>query len=148
MTTPGLGLAPRFNRTARWRSACLLTLLSIVISLASCATAPPAPQVQRLTAQVFAPSQTVDLLDAPPAAPYLAIARLQVADPTGTAARDQLIAQLVQAAKSLGAQALVIEQVQREDSARIAFDPAGGQMQGGPQVTSMTVSALAIRYSR
>lgn len=146
MNTPGL--APRFNRPARWRSACLLTLLSIVISLASCATAPPAPQVQRLTAQVFAPSQTVDLLDAPPAAPYLAIARLQVADPTGTAARDQLIAQLVQAAKSLGAQALVIEQVQREDSARIAFDPAGGQMQGGPQVTSTTVSALAIRYGR
>ncbi len=146
MTRPSPGLAPPFKRAALVRGACLPALLSIAIGLASCAAAPPAPQIQRLTAESFAPSQTVDLLAAPPAAPYLAIARLQVADPTGTAARDQLIAQLVQAAKSLGAEALVIEQVQREDSARIAFDPAGGQMQGGPQVASTTVSALAIRY--
>lgn len=118
-----------------------------IIGLASCATAAPAPQIDRLTAETFPPTPTVDLLVAPPGQPYIKIARLVVQDPTGTAARDQLIAQLVDAARGLGANALVVQQVQRDDSSRIAFDPAGGQMQGGQQVASTTVTALAIRYT-
>lgn len=129
------------HRTRRW-----LASAAIACGLAACATVPPGAEVQRLTEQQFAPTQTVDVLDAAPKLPYLPIARLHVADPTGVASRDQLAAQLANTARTLGADALVIERVERDDTSRVAFDPAGGQMQGGQAVASIAMTALAIHY--
>jgi hypothetical protein len=126
----------------RWLSS-----VAVACGLAACAALPPDADVQRLTDQQFAPTQTVDVLEAAPDAPFVRIARLRVADPTGVATREQLVAQLSGTARGLGADALVIERVERDDTSRVAFDPAGGQMQGGQAVASIAVAALAIRYS-
>jgi len=127
---------------ARW-----LLATACAMGLAACAAMPPGPDVQRLTEQQFAPTQTVDVLDAAPAEPFVGIARLHVADPTGSATRDQLVAQLVGTARGLGADALVVEKVDRDDTSQVSFDPAGGQMQGGAQTASIAVTALAIHYN-
>ena len=126
-----------------------LVALALTLCVAACASAPPAPQIQRLTTQSFPATQIVDVLDTPPAGQaYTAIARLTVSDPTGAATQAQLIAQLVDTARNLGADALVIERVDHQSATQVAFNPSGGQMQGGEQTTSLTVSALAIRTSR
>jgi hypothetical protein len=134
------------TRPSWTRGAHLLLAVFLALGVAACAAVAPAPDVERLTEATFAPTQTVDVLDAAPAAPFTRIARLHVADPTGTASRDQLVAQLVATARGLGADALVVEQVQRSDTSHLAFDPAGGQMQGGQAVASIAITALAIHY--
>lgn len=131
------------HRPWRWLSS-----VAIAWGMAACAAVPPAADVQRLTDQQFAPTQTVDVLEAVPNAPFVRIASLRVVDPTGVATREQLVAQLSDTARGLGADALVIERVERDDTSRVAFDPAGGQMQGGQAVASIAVTALAIHYSR
>lgn|SRR5690348_4079547 len=134
-----VGLLPR--RPRRWLSS-----VTLACGLAACAAVPPGASVQRLTDQQFAPTQTVDVLATAPGTPFVPIARLRVADPTGAATREQLVAQLSDTARGLGADALVIERVERNDTSRVAFDPAGGQMQGGQAVASIAVTALAIHY--
>ncbi len=121
-------------RSLPQRGARLLLAAALAAGLVACAAVAPAPQVQRLTQQQFSPTQTVDVLDVSPQEPFTGIAKLNVSDPTGTATRDQLVAQLVETARSLGADAIVVERVERSDSSRVAFDPSGGQMQGGQQV--------------
>ena len=120
-----------------------------MLALAGCATANlAAPSVQELSTNHYAPTQTVDVLSAPPSEPFESIARLQLTDPTGTATRSQLVAQLTATAKSLGANALVIEQVTLAGGAPVSFNPAGGQMQGGStDAGAASITALAIRYT-
>ena len=124
-------------------------IVSLLLALAGCATANlAAPSVQELTTNHYAPTQTVDVLNAPPTAPFESIARLQLADPTGVATRSQLVAQLTAAARNLGANALVVEETTLPGGAAVSFNPAGGQMQGAStNAGAASISALAIRYT-
>lgn len=122
---------------------------ALALALAGCASSGlVAPSVQRLSQTQYAATATVDVLSAPPATPFEPIARLQLADPTGAASSSQLVAQLSETAKGLGANALVVEQVTHASGGAVAFNPAGGQMQQGNAATGATsVTALAIRYT-
>lgn len=136
------------RRTRRLVSLAWIGALGLV--LAGCASSGlVAPKVQLLSQAHYAPTATIDVLNAPPATPFEPIARLQLADPTGAASSSQLVAQLGETAKNLGANALVVEQVTREGGASVAFNPAGGQMQSDSAGTGVaSVTALAIRYKQ
>lgn len=126
-----------------------LLLLAVALALlAGCATvaSDEGVQVHPLSAMHYAPTQTVDVLSAEPAQPHEALAELVLADPTGTATRSQLTAQLIAAARQLGADALVVEHVAQPAAAGVAFNPAGGQMQG-TSAGGLSISAQAIRYT-
>lgn len=124
-------------------------LACAAVALAGCATtgAVGAPVVVPLSQVHYEPTQTVDVLNAAPRTPYAPIARLTLADPTGAATSSQLTAQLADVAKTLGANALWVEQVARAGKAAVAFNPAGGQMQQDTQAAAITVTALAVRYT-
>lgn len=115
--------------------------------LAGCATVSTTPAIERLATQTYAPTQTVDVLSASPDRPFVKIARLTLGDPTGSATRAQLIAQLASTAQGLGANAIVVEHVAQSGGAGIGFNPSGGQMQDSSNPAPLTVSALAIRYT-
>lgn len=128
--------------------ACAALIAVAVIALAGCATtATTAPVVEQLTQAHYAPTQTVDVLATAPAAAFERIARLRLSDPTGVATQSQLVAQLADTAKALGANALVVEQVTRAGTPDVGFNPAGGQMQATGNGGAITVTALAIRYT-
>lgn len=130
-------------------AASLAWLGALALALGGCATSGAvAPSVERLGTTQYAPTQTVDVLSAPPSTPFERIARLQLADPTGAASSSQLVAQLSETAKSLGANALIVESVTRVGGAAVAFNPAGGQMQNDSAAAgTASVTALAIRYA-
>jgi hypothetical protein len=131
------------------RGASVAWLGALMLALAGCATGGlVAPTVEQLSQTHYAPTQTVDVLSAPPSVPYASIARLHLSDPTGVASSSQLIAQLSDTAKGLGADALIVEQASHASGADVAFNPAGGQMQGSSTDRGATsVTALAIHYT-
>jgi hypothetical protein len=137
--------------TRQHRGVVLIALMffaGVVVALGGCATAGvAAPSVVELTQAHYAPTQTVDVLSAPPQAAFERIARLQLSDPTGVATQSQLVAQLADSAKTLGADALVIEQVSRAGGTDVTFNPAGGQMQNTGNGGALAITALAIRYT-
>lgn len=125
-----------------------LTVPAVCILLAACAsTGVVAPQVERLTTVQYAPTQVVDVLGAMPTAAFQRIARLRVDDPTGTATRAQLVAELQAAAGKLGANAVVVSSETRAGGASVGFNPAGGQIQDVAGTGQVLLTALAIRYT-
>lgn len=133
------------RRGAPWLYA---TVAGAMLALAGCgATVATTPQVESLTSAHYAPTQTVDVLSVAPTAGYERLARLQLADPTGVATRSQLVAQLADAAKALGANALIVESATRANTAVVGFNPAGGQMQDSGDTGALAVTAVAIRYT-
>lgn len=145
------------NSVKRWQCMNLyryilrLWMLAAVIcvgaALAGCATTSTGPTVKRLTQRQYPPTQTVDVLTTLPQKNYARIAQLQANDPTGSATRSQLIAELVNSAQQLGANAIVIEQIQQSSGSELSFNPSGGQMQSAGGGQPMSVRALAIRYA-
>lgn len=132
----------------RWLAIALLA--GAVACLGACATggSTAGVVVDTLSQAHYPPTQTVDVLNAPPSAHYEALARLVVSDPTGVATSSQLVAQLSDTARTLGANALVVEQVAQAGGGNVAFNPSGGQMQGAANASgALSVTALAIRYS-
>jgi hypothetical protein len=130
--------------------AALVLLAGALLALAGCATTAGSDkgvQVRPLSAVHYAPTQTVDVLNAEPARPHEALAELALTDPTGTATSSQLTAQLIAAARQLGADALVVEHVAQPAPAGVAFNPAGGQMQDASTGGVLSISAQAIRYT-
>lgn len=140
--------ASTHRQYGKWMVA--LTLLAgIAVALTGCATASVgAPVVVQLTQTHYAATQTVDVLSVPPQAAFEPIARLQLSDPTGVATQAQLIAQLTNSAKALGANALIVEKVSRAGTTNVTFNPAGGQMQNTDAGGALAITALAIRYTR
>lgn len=141
---PPAGAPARSVRTL----ASLVLLTAMAASLAGCATGGvAAPTVQLLSQTHYAATQTVDVLGALPSTPFERIAQLQLNDPTGVATQSQLVAQLSDTARNLGANALVVESVSHSGGGDVAFNPSGGQMQGTNAGGSIAVTALAIRYT-
>jgi len=143
-------IAKPMRSTQRLGAACAaLVLLTGALALGGCATTggDQGVQVRPLSAMHYAPTQTVDVLTAQPAQPHEALAELALTDPTGTASRSQLTAQLVAAARQLGADALVVEHVAPQAPAGVAFNPAGGQLQDADTGGTLSISAQAIRYT-
>lgn len=143
-SSPLRSLSP-LARFTPWRC---LAIAALALILGACATGQAAqPSVTMLSAAHYAPTQTVDVLTAEPQKPHQSIARLVLADASGGATRAQLVAQLTDTAKGLGANALVLENVDQSGTKQLAFNPSGGQMQGTDASVSLSVTALAIRYT-
>lgn len=125
-------------------------LVVIVLALGGCATTggDKGLVIDPLSRAHYAPSQTVDVLASMPARAHETLARLTLTDPTGNATSSQLTAQLTEAARHIGADALVLEQVSRPAATAMAFNPSGGQMQHTDAGGASSISALAIRYTR
>lgn len=134
-------------RHAPWR-VWLPLLAASVMALGGCATTGTdrGLTIQPLSTAHYAATQTVDVLSEAPQVPWEKIARMTLADPTGTATSSQLIAQLAGAAKNLGADALVVEHVSRAANAEVGFNPAGGQMRADTTGV-ISITALAVRYT-
>ena len=132
----------------RWLAVACMAVAAMAC-LGGCAANGPAAGVvvQPLSQASYPPTQTVDVLNAVPAARYEALARLVVSDPTGTATSSQLVAQLSDRARTLGANAIVVEKVAQAGGNSVAFNPSGGQIEGSGTGGTLTVTALAIRYS-
>lgn len=126
--------------------AWLLALACGILLTACASTGVVAPHVERLTTVQYTPTQVVDVLDAAPTAPFQRVARLRVDDPTGTATRAQLVAELQAAAGKLGANAVVVSAEVRSGGANVGFNPAGGQIQDVAGTSQVSLTALAIRY--
>lgn len=125
-------------------------LLCATLALAGCASPggnPGGVVIQPVDQAHYAPTQTVDVLGAEPTRPHVTLARLTLSDPTGSATLSQLTAQLVEAARQLGASALVLAPVARPTAADVGFNPAGGQMQNSQAGSALSISAQAIRYT-
>lgn len=145
-------LIPRTGRADgscyRRAPAVIALLVSAVIALGGCATAGVgAPTVERLGSTQYAPTATVDVLSTMPSRAHERIARLQLNDPTGVASQSQLVAQLSETAKSLGANALVVDAMSRSAGAGVAFNPVGGQIQQNGEAGPVSITALALRYT-
>lgn len=140
------------SRHPRWLPSARLPLAVMLVAsivLAGCATtAAMAPVVERLTTATYAPTQTVDVLAAKPAGDFVPLARLTLDDPTGSATRAQLLAQLSAVARRMGANALVVESVAHDQSADVAFNPAGGQIEQSTHQGIRAMTVLAIRYTQ
>lgn len=123
--------------------------LILCAGLSGCSTTGSGgPVVRRLTQRHFPPTQTVDVLNALPQQPFIRIARLQAKDPTGSATRSQLIAELTAEAQKLGATAIVLGTEQSSSGGgQISFSPSGGQMQSSGAEQPLALDALAIRYA-
>lgn len=129
------------------RAGTLALLAVAALALAACATTGALePSVKRLTATEYPPTQMVDILTVAPSRAYERIAQLRVDDPTGTATSSQMRAQLVAAARDLGANALVMGTVSRSGGDSVEFNPSGGLMQNAAGAGAVSLSALAIRY--
>ena len=143
--------APTAQRDATPRATRVLLLCAMLaFALAGCASAGGSPGgvvIEPLGRAHYAPTQTVDVLGVEPAQPHVALARLTLSDPTGSATLSQLTAQLVEAARQLGADALVLAPVAQPPAAGVGFNPAGGQMQGSQAGSALSISAQAIRYT-
>lgn len=143
--------APTAQReTVLHAARALLPCALLALALAGCASAggnPGGVVIQPLDQAHYAPTQTVDVLGVEPARPHIALARLTLSDPTGSATLSQLTAQLVEAARQLGADALVLAPVARSTAAGVGFNPAGGQMQDSQAGSALSISAQAIRYT-
>lgn len=131
-----------------WPIALRVMLAGIMLALAGCATTGASTlQVEHLVATHYDPTQVVDVLDVAPSVPFENIARLRVDDPTGTATRSQLVAELVAAAQKLGANAVVVGAEQRSGGSDVGFNPSGGQIQNVNGTGHVTLTAMAIRYT-
>lgn len=130
------------------RHGALAVMAALTLALVACATTGVgAPTIERLTSATYPATQTVDVLDAAPAAGFERIANLAVNDPTGTATRGQLVAQLITAAQSVGANAIIVSAAPRSSSSDLGFNPSGGQIQDVSGTGPMTLTAVAIRYT-
>lgn len=127
-----------------------LAIVAAAVVLGGCATAGGSKGlvIEPLSHAQYPATQTVDVLNVSPGVPYESLARMTLSDPTGSASSAQLIAQMSEAAKSRGANALWIQRISSAGQPDVAFNPAGGQMQGISANGSLSISALAIRYTK
>jgi hypothetical protein len=124
-------------------AATRLVLLAILLSLASCASGPDI-HVQSLTRQQYAPTSLVEVLSAPPAKPYVEIARIRVQGSAGESPA-QLLAALQAKAGALGADAIIVKDESSSLPPAVTYNPSGGQYTAVPGQTIPAFSALAIR---
>lgn len=88
-------------------------------------------------------ASTVEVLTAAPAQPYQTLGELQDSDLPGTPA-SQVIARLVEKARRLGADAVIIENHSENVAGEQRFDPATGQYEtsGGGVMPAFTATAI------
>ncbi len=104
----------------------VIASLAIAVLLGGCAAQQDPVEMTRLAGWGAYPSQTfIKVLHAPPAAPYVPIARLVVNAATGLD-RAQALAALQQKARDLGANGLILTEETQSAIPKLTFNPSGG----------------------
>ena len=121
-------------------------VLPVVLAVVVAACTPSQPEfVRPANSPSFAPTQFVDVLEAPPARPYEEIGVIEVPGEPGTL-RTQILAQIRGKAQAIGANAVILQDKSRMAPASQRLNPSTGQMEAiGGQVIP-AYRAVAIRY--
>lgn len=118
-------------------------MLALVL-LSACS--PPAPVVTRLAdSPIFPPTEYVEVLESAPARPYREIGVID-APPEPGALRTQVVAQILQGARQLGADAVILQDLSRTAPTAPRLNPTTGtyDMTGGDLVPAF--KGIAIKY--
>lgn len=119
------------------------TLLALV--LAACAA--PQPDVVRSpSAPVYAPTANVEVLEQRPTRPYLEIGTIDEPGEPG-ALRAQVLAQIREKARQLGADAVIVTDVSRRAPATQRMNPTTGfyETVGGQVIPAFKAVAIKFR---
>jgi hypothetical protein len=121
----------------------LLSLLVSCLLLCGCASEVAQIDIQNLAgAGAYTPQPYITVLAAPPAT-YIPIARLTATGSSGMT-RDQLFAAVMEKARALGANAIIVRDESQVSAPSVAFNPAGGQYSIPTPTVIPKLSALAI----
>lgn len=120
-----------------------ITLLAACV-LAACTASQP-DLVRPSGATTYAPTQNVEVLENPPARPYVKIGDVDAAGEPG-ALRAQVLAQIRTQAQAIGADAVVLQDVSRPAPAMTRLNPTTGMYEntGGQLVPAF--KGIAIKY--
>jgi len=112
--------------------------------LAGCSSGPVALEVDQLAGWgSYPPQPYIQLLNAPPAGPYVPIARLTA---TGAAGLDraQVLTVLQDRARALGANAIVVTDETETSAPSLTYNPSGGLYSASPPESVPKFVGLAI----
>lgn len=120
--------------------------LALFAAAVATACAAPQPDVVRAPgAPVYAPTLTVDMLDAPPARPYAEIGVIDAPGEPG-ALRTQVLAQIREKARALGADAVILTDQSRRAPTTQQLNPTTGYYETVGGQTIPAYKGLAIKY--
>jgi len=123
--------------TGRW-----FALLALVLA-AACAS--PQPEVVRTGTQVYAPTTDVDLLERAPTRPYTEIGVIDAPGEPG-ALRAQVLAQIRDKARQLGADAVILTDLSRRAPTTQQLNPTTGYYETVGGQTIPAFKGIAIKY--
>ena len=120
-----------------------LTLLAACV-LAACTASQP-ELIRPSGATTYPPTQYVEILESPPARPYVKIGDIDMAGEPG-ALRTQVLAQIRTQAQQIGADAIILQDVSRPAPAMTRLNPTTGMYEttGGQLVPAF--KGVAIKY--
>ena len=120
-----------------------LALFAVAVATACAA---PQPEVTRAPgAPVYAPTINVDMLDAPPSRPFTEIGVIDAPGEPG-ALRAQVLAQIREKARSLGADAVILTDQSRRAPTTQQLNPTTGYYETVGGQTIPAYKGLAIKY--
>lgn len=120
------------------------SLIAFACALAACA--PNQPTVTRAAdSPTYAPTQLVEVLNAPPTRPYSEIGVIDAPGEPG-ALRAQVIAQVRDKAAQLGADAVILQDVSRTMPASQRLNPTTGQYEATGGLLVPAYKGIAIKY--
>ena len=120
--------------------------LALLVATVVTACAAPQPEVTRAPgAPVYPPTLNVDMLDAPPSRPYTEIGVIDAPGEPG-ALRSQVLAQIRDKARALGADAVILTDQSRRAPAAPQFNPTTGYYETVGGQTIPAYKGLAIKY--
>jgi len=126
------------------RSLPFVSLLLVLLALSAC-TPSQLEVVRPAGAQVYPPTQNVDLLYAPPTRPFTEIGVIDAPGEPG-ALRAQVLAQIRTSAQQIGADAVILKDVSRTSPAMPRLNPTTGQMESTGGQVIPAFKGIAIRY--
>jgi uncharacterized protein YceK len=121
--------------------ACALALC--IGLLAGCASQQQVT-VQTETTRTYPPVALVEVLQRPPALPFVRIAVLDASAPAGTPLA-QVLAQLQAKAGALGANAIIVQDLSTQQNGAVQYNPSGGNFTTTPGALVPHLRAVAIR---
>ena len=121
----------------------LFRLLGIGLILSGCST--QNLKIERISAVSFPPTEFIEVLREPPSRQYETIAVISASDVAGTP-MTQVMANVVLEARSLGADAVIVENKSKMAPEEMTFNPAGGYYEPKPAQMVPSVKATAIKW--
>lgn len=120
--------------------------LAVLAAVIATACAAPQPEVTRAAgAPVYPPSVTVDMLEAPPARPYSEIGVIDAPGEPG-ALPSQVLAQIREKARGLGADAVILTDQSRRAPTTTQLNPTTGFYETVGGQTIPAYKGVAIKY--